>query len=55
MTTAKAKLDWMVRFVAEVVEPLDLYFRDTVSPFDRTNATADLCCPPGWRIATSRQ
>jgi acyl-CoA dehydrogenase len=36
------KLDWMDRFVTEEVEPLDLYFRDTVSPFDRTDASANL-------------
>ena len=36
----QAELDWMDRLVTEEVEPLDLYFRDTVSPFDRTNATA---------------
>ena len=42
----QAKLDWMDRFVTEEVEPLDLYFRDTVSPFDRTNATADALVRP---------
>ena len=40
------KLDWMDRFVAEEVEPLDLYFRDAVSPFDRTNATANALVRP---------
>ena len=42
----QSKLDWMDRFIAEEVEPLDLYFRDTVSPFDRTNATANALVRP---------
>ena len=42
----QTKLDWMDRFVGEEVEPLDLYFRDTVSPFDRTNATANALVRP---------
>lgn len=42
----QAQLDWMDRFVTEEVEPLDLYFRDTVSPFDRTNATANALVRP---------
>ncbi|MDE0655258.1 MAG: acyl-CoA dehydrogenase [Acidimicrobiaceae bacterium] len=42
----QAKLDWMDRFVTEEVEPLDLYFRHTVSPFDRTNATANALVRP---------
>lgn len=42
----QTKLDWMDRFVTEEVEPLDLYFRDTVSPFDRTNSTADALVRP---------
>ena len=42
----QSKLDWMDRFVTEEVEPLDLYFRDTVSPFDRTNATANALVRP---------
>ena len=42
----QARLDWMDRFVTEEVEPLDLYFRDTVSPFDRTNATANALVRP---------
>ncbi len=42
----QAKIDWMDRFVTEEVEPLDLYFRDTVSPFDRTNATANALVRP---------
>ena len=42
----QTKLDWMDRFVTEEVEPLDLYFRDTVSPFDRTNATANALVHP---------
>ncbi|MYB28240.1 MAG: acyl-CoA dehydrogenase [Acidimicrobiaceae bacterium] len=47
----QTKLDWMDRFVAEEVEPLDLYFRDTVSPFDRTNATANALVRPLQRQA----
>ena len=31
------KLDWITQFVADEVEPLDLYFRGRVSPFDKTN------------------
>ena len=42
----QAKLDWMDRFVTEEVEPLDLYFRDTVSPFDRTNEKANTLVRP---------
>ena len=42
----QARLDWMGRFISEEVEPLDLYFRDTVSPFDRTNATAKALVRP---------
>ncbi len=42
----QARLDWMDRFVTEEVEPLDLYFRGTVSPFDRTNATANALVRP---------
>ncbi len=42
----QAKLDWMDRFVTEEIEPLDLYFRDTVSPFDRTDATANALVRP---------
>ena len=42
----QARLDWMDRFVTEEVEPLDLYFRDTVSPFDRTDATANALVRP---------
>ena len=42
----QTKLDWMDRFVGEEVEPLDLYFRDTVSPFDRNNATANALVRP---------
>ena len=47
----QTKLDWMDRFVAEEVEPLDLYFRDTVSPFDRTNVTANALVRPLQRQA----
>ena len=32
------KLDWMDAFVREKVEPLDLAFRDSGSPYDRKNA-----------------
>ena len=42
----QTRLDWMDRFISEEVEPLDLYFRDTVSPFDRTNATAKALVRP---------
>ncbi len=42
----RTKLDWMDRFVTGEVEPLDLYFRDTVSPFDRANATANALVRP---------
>ncbi len=42
----QTKLNWMDRFVTEEVEPLDLYFRDTVSPFDRTDATANALVRP---------
>ena len=42
----QARLDWMDRFVTAEVEPLDLYFRDTVSPFDRTDATANALVRP---------
>ena len=34
------KLDWIDGFVKEEIEPLDLYFRGTVSPFDKSNKTA---------------
>ena len=34
------KLDWIRDFVETEVEPLDLYFRNTVSPFDKSNETA---------------
>ena len=50
----QAKLDWMDRFVGEEVEPLDLYFRDTVSPFDRTNATANALVRPLQRQVQDR-
>ena len=36
----QAKLDWIREFVSAEVEPLDLYFRDTVSPFDKSNELA---------------
>ena len=50
----QAKLDWMDRFITEEVEPLDLYFRDTVSPFDRTNATANTLVHPLQRQVQER-
>ena len=50
----QAQLDWMDRFVTEEVEPLDLYFRDTVSPFDRTNATANALVRPLQRQVQER-
>ncbi len=50
----QAQLDWMDRFVAEKVEPLDLYFRDTVSPFDRTNDTATALVRPLQRQVQDR-
>lgn len=34
------KLDWTEDFVKREVEPLDLYFRGQVSPFDKANETA---------------
>ena len=50
----QTKLDWMDRFVTEEVEPLDLYFRDAVSPFDRTNATANALVRPLQRQVQER-
>ena len=35
------KLDWMDTFVTTEIEPIDLYFRGEVNPFDRTNETAN--------------
>jgi acyl-CoA dehydrogenase len=34
------KLDWVAGFVRDEVEPLDLYFRGRVSPFDKGDETA---------------
>lgn len=42
----QAKLDWIREFVKEEVEPLDLYFRHEVSPFDKSNATAEKLIRP---------
>ena len=50
----RTRLDWMDRFVTEEVEPLDLYFRDTVSPFDRTDATANALVRPLQRQVQER-
>ena len=50
----QAELDWMDRFVTEEVEPLDLYFRDDVSPFDRTNETANALVRPLQRQVQDR-
>ncbi|MYE64592.1 MAG: acyl-CoA dehydrogenase, partial [Acidimicrobiaceae bacterium] len=50
----QAQLDWMDRFVTEEVEPLDLYFRDSVSPFDRTNDTANALVGPLQRQVQDR-
>ena len=40
------KLDWIDGFVREEVEPLDLYFRGEVSPFDKSNETARALIAP---------
>ncbi|MYL09412.1 MAG: acyl-CoA dehydrogenase, partial [Acidimicrobiia bacterium] len=40
------KLDWMDTFVTEEIEPIDLYFRGDVNPFDRTNETANALIAP---------
>ncbi|MCY4036313.1 MAG: acyl-CoA dehydrogenase family protein [bacterium] len=40
------KLDWMDAFVTREVEPIDLYFRDQVNPFDRSNETANALIRP---------
>ena len=40
------KLDWIDGFIREEIEPLDLYFRDTVSPFDKSNKTAQALVQP---------
>ena len=42
----QAKLDWIADFVREEVEPLDLYFRGEVSPFDKSNETANALIRP---------
>ena len=50
----QSQLEWIDRFVTEEVEPLDLYFRDTVSPFDRTNDTANALVRPLQRQVQDR-
>jgi acyl-CoA dehydrogenase len=40
------KLDWIKEFVKEEVEPLDLYFRGEVSPFDKAHPTAERLLRP---------
>jgi acyl-CoA dehydrogenase len=40
------KLDWVRDFVAEEVEPLDLYFAGKVSPFDKSNEQANSLIAP---------
>ncbi len=40
------RLDWIDGFVREEVEPLDLYFRGEVSPFDKSNETARALIAP---------
>ena len=51
----QAQLDWMDRFVTDEVEPLDLYFRGTVSPFDRANDTANALVRPLQRQVQDRR
>ena len=50
----QSQLEWIDRFVTEELEPLDLYFRDTVSPFDRTNDTANALVRPLQRQVQDR-
>ena len=50
----QSKLDWMDRFVTDEIEPLDLYFRGTVNPFDRTNETANALVRPLQRQVQDR-
>ena len=40
------KLHWMDEFVTQEIEPIDLYFRGEVNPFDRTNDTANALIRP---------
>ncbi len=40
------KLDWIKEFLAEEVEPLDLYFAGRVSPFDKANEEAKTLIKP---------
>ena len=40
------KLDWTEEFVTAEIEPLDLYFRGEVSPFDKSNETARALVKP---------
>ena len=42
----QVKLDWTEGFVREEVEPLDLYFRGEVSPFDKSNETVNSLIRP---------
>ena len=36
----QAQLDWIEEFVKTEVEPLDLYFKGEVSPYDKTHEVA---------------
>jgi acyl-CoA dehydrogenase len=40
------QLDWVEGFVGEEIEPLDHYFRGTVSPFDKSNETTQALIAP---------
>ena len=40
------QLDWVEGFVREEIEPLDHYFRGTVSPFDKSNETTQALIAP---------
>jgi acyl-CoA dehydrogenase len=40
------QLDWIAEFLRSEVEPLDLYFRGDVSPFDKSNETANALVRP---------
>jgi acyl-CoA dehydrogenase len=40
------KLDWIDEFVRDEIEPLDLYFRNTVSPFDKGHELAQTLVRP---------
>ena len=41
----QAQLDWMVQFVREEVEPLDLVFRDAAAPFDPAGSARAIIKP----------